>query len=338
MTTKTNTPVIQDNSLINACYTLSTVEKRIFLLAIAQSNEGNEITSDSLVSISVDDYVNYFEVERRSAYKTLKKATKTLFNRYIPTEYLTPKGNVAKEEIRWINKAVYVENESTIKFRFNPEIIPFIGYMKGRVNYTRYFIEDVAGMTSIYAIRLYELIISWRTTHKVPFITLEELKNKLGVEEDKYKAIKDFKKYVLEVAVNQINEHSNIKVDVEQHKTGRRVSGFTFTFVELKNPERDTKTIDWVNEPPKPTKKAQNLPELIFDDVVAQKIYEQISRVLNAEGHNTVEARQMFAKVEIDEAYEAIKNTQKLVDTDKNPINEIQFKEKLRELFGMKNK
>jgi len=254
MAVKENTPVIQDNSLINACYTLSTVEKRILLLAIAQSNEGNEITSDSLVTISVKSYVDFFDVEKRSAYKILKKATKTLFNRYIPSEYLTPKGNIAKEEIRWINKAVYIENESAVKFRFNPEIIPFIGYLKDRVNYTKYFIEDIAGMTSIYAIRLYELIIAWRSTHKIPFISIENLKIKLGIEANEYPRIYDFKNRVLDVAIAQINEHSNIKVEVEQHKIGRRVSGFTFTFIELikkREPERDPNTIDWVDEKPK---------------------------------------------------------------------------------------
>jgi len=48
--------------------------------------------------------------------------------------------------------------------------------------------------------------------------------------EDKYKAIKDFKKYVLEPAVLDIKKHSDIRVDWVQRKTGRAVTHFTFKF------------------------------------------------------------------------------------------------------------
>ena len=38
------------------------------------------------------------------------------------------------------------------------------------------------------------------------------------------------KKRVLDIAINQINEKTDIKVKVEQHKTGRAISGFSFKF------------------------------------------------------------------------------------------------------------
>lgn len=36
----------------------------------------------------------------------------------------------------------------------------------------------------------------------------------------------DFKKRVLDIAINQINEKTDIKVKVEQHKTGRAFCDF----------------------------------------------------------------------------------------------------------------
>lgn len=336
MKTKNNSLVVQDNSLINSCYSLSLIEKRIILLAICQSSkDGVEINADNTITIHASEYMKVFDMQKQASYMALKEASNTLFDRYIPTQGLTALGNIKKLKIRWINLIGYSDNEGIIEIRFNPEIIPLLGYLKDRASFTKYFLEDVAKMTSVHAIRLYELIIAWRTTHKTPLIKLEDLRLKLGIDEGKYKAIKDFKKYVLEVAINQINEHSNIRVEVEQHKKGRSISGFTFTFVELSNPERDPNTRDWINEPQ--PKKAKRLPEYIFNDDAIQNIFKNISRALKADGHNTEEAKKLFAKVEIDEAYNAIIDKYKLVDANKNPINEITFREKLSELFSIKS-
>ena len=45
-----------------------------------------------------------------------------------------------------------------------------------------------------------------------------------------YKQMNDFKKRVLDPSINQINDKTDIKVKVEQHKTGRTISGFSFKF------------------------------------------------------------------------------------------------------------
>lgn len=53
---------------------------------------------------------------------------------------------------------------------------------------------------------------------------------------DEYKRIEAFKRRVLDLAVRQINEHTDITVEYEQHKQGRVITGFTFKFkVKLKS-------------------------------------------------------------------------------------------------------
>jgi plasmid replication initiation protein len=53
----------------------------------------------------------------------------------------------------------------------------------------------------------------------------------------------NFKNRVLDVAINQINEHTDIKATYEQHKHGRKIIGFSFSFV-LNQPNRDPNTVD----------------------------------------------------------------------------------------------
>ena len=47
----------------------------------------------------------------------------------------------------------------------------------------------------------------------------------------------NFKTKVLDFAIDQINEHTDIKASYEQHKEGRSITGFTFTFKEKSKPK-----------------------------------------------------------------------------------------------------
>ncbi len=51
------------------------------------------------------------------------------------------------------------------------------------------------------------------------------------------------KKYVLDIALKQVNEHTDITVKVEQHKTGRSITGFSFSFKQKKSVTKSAKSI-----------------------------------------------------------------------------------------------
>ena len=88
-------------------------------------------------------------------------------------------------------------------------------------------------MSSTYGMRFYELMKMWESEsgvkkHKKE-VELADLKSQLDLD-TKYKSIKDFKKYVLEPAIKDINTHSDIKASYTQRKTGRRVTHLIFQF------------------------------------------------------------------------------------------------------------
>ncbi len=65
-------------------------------------------------------------------------------------------------------------------------------------------------MTNVHAVRIYELLMQYLSLGKREF-ELSELKEILSIA-DEYKVLADFKKRVLNTAVQQINEHSDIRV------------------------------------------------------------------------------------------------------------------------------
>jgi plasmid replication initiation protein len=81
---------------------------------------------------------------------------------------------------------------------------------------------------------------------------LEKFRDQLGIGVNEYKAMCDFKKRVLQVAIDEINKKADIKVCYEQVKKGRRIAGFKFKVLPKDKPKntkqgsisRDVNTAD----------------------------------------------------------------------------------------------
>ena len=241
--------IVKDNSLINASYNLDLVEQRLILLAIIEARENNTSTDNDL-TIHVDSYINHFNVHRNTAYQALRDACKNLFERKFSYQKLTPKGNVENVTSRWVQRVSYVENEAIVRIKFSSDVIPLITNLEK--HFTSYALEQVSKLTSIYAIRLYELLVAWRSIGKMPMIKLEEFRKKMGLLNNEYKRMGQFKEFVLDIAIKQINEHTDIIVEYNQHKQGRTITGFTFTFKQKKKPiekseheDKEAKSQSW---------------------------------------------------------------------------------------------
>jgi plasmid replication initiation protein len=241
--------VVKDNALINASYNLDLVEQRLILLAIVEAREsGKGINANDPLTVHAESYINHFSVHRNTAYQALKDACKDLFARQFSYQEQRPKG-VANITSRWVSQIAYVDNSATVELIFAPAIIPLVTRLEEQ--FTSYELKQVSGLSSAYAIRLYEVLIAWRSTGKTPVIELSDFRQKLGVLETEYKRMYDFKKYVLDLAIKQINEHTDITVKVEQHKKGRSMSGFSFKFKQKQQPKIE-KPVDPKRDPNTP--------------------------------------------------------------------------------------
>lgn len=243
--------IVKDNALINASYNLDLVEQRLILLAIIEARQsGKGINANDPLIVHAESYINQFNVHRNGAYKALKDACDDLFARQFSYQSRSEKGNIQHHKSRWVSEIIYVEKEAVVKLIFAPAIIPLITRLEEQ--FTKYDIEQVSELSTAYAVRLYELLIAWRSTGKTPIIAIQDFREKIGVLDTDYPRMFDFKKRVLEPSIAQINEKTDIKVKVEQHKTGRNISGFSFKFKQKQtaisektvSPNRDQNTPD----------------------------------------------------------------------------------------------
>lgn len=225
--------VVKDNALINASYNLDLVEQRLILLAIVEARgSGKGINANDPLEVHAESYVNQFNVARQTAYQALKDACKDLFARQFSYQEINKRGNIENVLSRWVSEIRYIDDEATVKLIFAPAIVPLITRLEEQ--FTKYELQQISHLSSAYAVRLYELLIAWRSTGQTPIIDLADFRQKIGVLDDEYTRMGNFKDRVLNLAIAQVNEHTDIKVKYEQHKKGRNISGFSFSFKQKK--------------------------------------------------------------------------------------------------------
>lgn len=231
-----NSLVVKDNILINASYNLDLVEQRLVLLAILEARESKKgINANSELTIHASSYIETFNVEKHTAYEVLKKACEDLFHRQFSYKFINRSENYEYVRSRWVSKISYVDKEAIVRIVFAPDVIPLITRLEE--HFTSYQLKQVAQLSSRYAIRLYELLISWRKIGKTPVFEIAVFREQLGIDEKLYTRIEAFKRRVLEPTIEQLNKYTDIVVKYEQHKKGRSIIGFSFSFKEKKTKE-----------------------------------------------------------------------------------------------------
>ncbi|ECL0471493.1 replication initiation protein [Listeria monocytogenes] len=235
--------VVKDNILVEASYSLDLVEQRILLLSIITARENNQkIELGKPLIIHASKYAEVFNVDKKSAYDVLKSGADGLIGKSF--SYYE---NNKSSKSNWVDTVAYVENGGFIEVIFTTKVVAFISELERR--FTAYDINQVANLKNKYALRLYESLIQFKSVGKLN-ISLIELRERLGIESDSYSQMAMFKVRVLDLAVKQISDNTDIEVNYKQHKKGRTITGFTFTFKQKASKataqasQRDEKTGD----------------------------------------------------------------------------------------------
>ena len=222
--------VVKTNYLNTVLQNLKLSEIRIVQLAIVDAREtGTGLSAEIPLRIDAKRYAEVFNTTRQNGYLMMKDAEDTLFNRRF--SYFDDEGKLVKS--RWLSQVRYLDDEGAIEVVFTPAVVQGITRIDGAEEFfTKYLLEQTAAMDSNYSVRLYELLVQWKQAKKTPVFELEKFRSQLGLESDEYQTMSNFKKRVLNLAVEEINEKSDLNVSYTQKKKGRKIVGFSFTVLE----------------------------------------------------------------------------------------------------------
>ena len=206
--------------IVEAGYKLTIAEQRIILLSLAKLDNRN--AESSKVTLYVKDYAQSFGLSETSAYSELEKASRRLYDRSIIL-----KGENETTEFRWIeSRTRYHKGEGRISFEFSRRVMPYLFELDKKLGFTQYELLSVSGFKSAYSIRLYELAVKLLGMRNQK-VEIDELRRILQLD-DKYQEFKRLKRDVINLACNEINEKSDLLLNIEPIKLGRRIVALEF--------------------------------------------------------------------------------------------------------------
>ena len=221
--------VSKANAFIESGYAINLVAQRVIILAIIEAREQGSMSEiGGIHRIKASDYEKHFECDKTTAYRSLKSACESLYESEFVWTDKDAKGRDKINKSRFVQRASYSEGGGYIEVMFGNDVIPLITRLSEK--YTEYELKQIKDLNSIYALRVFEILMQWSSVGKTPPITIENLRTRLGIEEHQYKTMGNFKSRVLDHAIKEINDNTNIRATYEQHKEGRRITGFTFKF------------------------------------------------------------------------------------------------------------
>lgn len=275
---KNNGLVVMDNKLIRASYRLTVNEIRLILVAVSQMPKDDEpVDPKKAYYITKNDFVG-LGVEPKNVARDIRSACKDLLSRIITIK--TPIGDL---DTHWVHNVLHFKSEVFERLKkehpdaesdeefinslrlhnlmdslpmiansddnliarvvLHEDIIPYISQL--REQFTQIMLDDVVNFGSFYSYRVYLMMMQFRSTG-ICTIKISDLRETLELK-DKYEATKDLRKWVVDTAVDEINEKSPFIVTYEMTKTGRK---FTHLMLKFKPKKANISTIkDTIRDP-----------------------------------------------------------------------------------------
>lgn len=202
--------IYQHNVITSGRYDYSATMMDILFMVLSSLEVGK---------LEYNIHVNDIETitDRKWNLKQLREATESIGSRMFEIET-----KESLDQIWLFSRVKYMLGTGSFTIKLNEDATPYFFELKN--NFTAMQLKSVLNCSSKYAKRLYGIACQWRSVGSKRF-EIEELKKMLGLIDKKgneqFERVNDFKKYVLDIAKQQINENTDIEIDFELKKRGR---------------------------------------------------------------------------------------------------------------------
>lgn len=216
--------ITKHNSLIEASYKLTLNEQRLVLLCVARLDTRKPLPKDNLFTVTAKEFAEVYGIEEKHAYEALDEAASALYEQDIKTY-----DGKCRERFRWVCGVKYHDNEGKVTLGFSTWITPYLTMLHER--FSSYKLKQIAGLKSVYSIRLLEFLTQFKATGKL-LIELDRFKERLEIKNE-YKRFYNLKMRVIEPAVKELMEKSNLLIEWRPIKSGKSIKQLEFTFCEV---------------------------------------------------------------------------------------------------------
>lgn len=230
-----NQLVVKLNALVEAKYKLTMREQKIVLYLISKIRRDDE--EFKTYTLPIKEFSEMLDLKGKAKYTDLRKVTDQLQQRLIRINTGT---EIAS--LHWLSLVVYKPDEGVISFRFDPYLKPYL--LKLRESFTSYQLKNILKLSSSYAIRIYELLKQYERI-KERTVSLEELREMLGAT-DVYPEYANFKQRVLNPAMNELKEKTDLSFEYEEIKVRRKTVKIKF-IINSKSKNEEISLLDYAD-------------------------------------------------------------------------------------------
>lgn len=215
-----NYKVIKSNDLIQKSrFQLSLQEQKIILYLISKIKPEDMELKEYVFEINGFFRLCGLVDGGGENYKYIKQTLKELRDKSI---WVTLDDG-SETTMAWINSITMNKRSGAVKINIDERMKPYLLQLQER--FTSYELLYTLAMRSQYSIRLYELFKSYEWRRRCKF-DIDELKTIIFA--NKYIRFPDFKRKVLDIAMREINDLTDIGVEYVIMKNGRRYGGIEF--------------------------------------------------------------------------------------------------------------
>ncbi|MBW9173996.1 replication initiation protein [Clostridium estertheticum] len=217
---------VRPNELIEARYNLSVSQNDIMDMVLTKIEDDNNY----LYELNINDYKHLYKTDTSNIYRNLEKATKGMEGTgfYLLTN--NDKGVEKETFFVWFASIEYVKSEGKITFEIGTKLKALLLEMKKRIYYK---IEYPMNFSSIYSKRVYYYLKSFEDTGW-RIDNLDVLRKKLQCPKS-YEKYSFFRIKVLDMAIKEINNYSDISFEFQEIKLGRKVMRIKFIIKQNQN-------------------------------------------------------------------------------------------------------
>lgn len=227
-----NKVIIKSNNLIEARYNLSTLEQKLLLITISEIKNSEKNT----IEFTTKELYNILNITTNRQ-NELRKILEELVNKSIIIIDKSLSNRKKTLVTHWFSSVTYNEN-GIIQIAFDTELLPYLLQLK--TNFTTYTLDNILPMKKKYSIRFYELLKQYQKIGKRNF-TVSELREILNCENE-YLRFQSFEQRIIDPAIKEINNHSDIIVEYTKFKKGKSINEIEF-IIKSKRAVENTKEI-----------------------------------------------------------------------------------------------
>ena len=235
---ETENNVSMTNVVARASHELKLNEKRLICSALASLDSMTakrlfdaNVKNGFSARVSAQDYAEQFNLDESTAYTQLKEACDLLFERHIRYEEKGRRGIIVNK-IRWVSQAKYAKGDGYVELFFTHQVAPHV--LGLRSNFTTYKLKHAAGLDTTYAWKLYECLMSWKSTGRYS-VSVDDFHKVMEVPESIKTNFSLLRVKIIEPSIKSINARTDLIVQYTAIKRVRKVVGLEFRFMQ--NPQ-----------------------------------------------------------------------------------------------------